>query len=169
MLVPSSLRLPAPVNQGVRLYSMEAYEFIDGHERIVAHFGFWPSFHDAEVFKLVLERSNVKPKTQIDPVLDLHLRGWVLTSEIAPAGHYTQQGDALFHFRFEGVRDLQIEGFNGQNVLTALNLELATSPDKPGKNVLKVELEHCFEFEASFTAERARLISITPYANQVSV
>ena len=64
---------------------------------------------------------------------------------------------------------MQIEGFNGQNVLTALNLELAKSPDRPGQTVLKVELEHCYEFEASFTAERARLISITPYAKQVSV
>ena len=139
---------------------MEAHEFIEGHERVITHLGLWPSFHDAEVFKLSLDRSEGKS----DPALDLHLRGWVMTSEITPEGHYKQHGDALFHFRFEGIDELQISGFNGQNVISSLNLELTQVANKPERNIIKVELEHCYLFEASFTAQRAQLISIKPYA-----
>jgi hypothetical protein len=138
---------------------MEAHEFIDGHERVIAHFGLWPSFHDAEVIKLSLDRSE----SQSEPTLDLHLRGWVMTSEVTPEGYYKLQGDALFHFRFEGIDELHVAGFNGQNVISSLNLELAHAPDKPELNIIKVELEHCYFFEASFTAQRAQLISIKPY------
>lgn len=139
---------------------MEAHEFIVGHERVIAHFGLWPSFHDAEVFKLSLDRTQGKPS----PTLDLHLRGWVTTSEVAPEGHYKLQGDAVLHFQFEGISEVHVEGFNGQNVISSLNLELAQAQDKQAQTVIKVELEHCYLFEASFTAQRAQLISITPYA-----
>jgi hypothetical protein len=139
---------------------MEAHEFIDGHERVIAHLGLWPSFHDAEVFKLSLDRSESK----FEPALDLHLRGWVMTSEVTPEGHYKLHGDALFHFRFEGIDELQVTGFNGQNVISSMNLELAQSTEDPQRTIIKVELEHCYLFDASFTAQRAQLVSITPYA-----
>jgi len=139
---------------------MEAHEFIEGHERVIAHLGMWPSFHDAEVFKLSLDRSSGNPA----PTLDLHLRGWVMTSEVTPDGHYKLHGDALFHFRFEGMDELQVTGFNHQNVISSLNLELAQVAGNPERTIIKVELEHCFLFDASFTAQRAQLISITPYA-----
>jgi Immunity protein 50 len=141
---------------------MEPYEFIEGHERVIAHLGLWPSFHDAEVFKLELDRTKATTN-EIQPVLNLHLRGWVMTSEIISTGHFKLIGDALFHFKFEGINDLQINGFNGQNVISSLNLELGHHPDKPERNIIKVELEHCYLFDASFTAERAHLVSITPY------
>jgi hypothetical protein len=124
----------------------------------------WPSFHDAEVLKLVVDRTNVATGEELSPVLDLYLRGWVMSSEVTEQGFYKVHGDALFHFQFEGVTNLHIEGFNNQNVLSALNLEVVEDPHNQGRNVLQVELEHCYEFEASFTAQRARVVDIVPYA-----
>ena len=45
-----------------------------------------------------------------------------------------------------------------------MNLEVIDDPSDTGNTVLKVELEHCYEFEASFKARAARIIGITPYA-----
>lgn len=143
---------------------MEAHEFIEGYESVVSHLGMWPSFHDAEVFKLAIDRSHVVTSTELSPVLDLHLRGWVMTSEVTEEGFYKLHGDAIFHFRFEGVLRVQVQGFNNQNVLSALNLEVVSHPHEAERQVLQVELEHCYEFEASFMAQKARLVSITPYA-----
>lgn len=142
---------------------MKAHEFIQGFELVVAHLGLWPSFHDAEVLKLVIDRTNVATSEELSPVLDLHLRGWVMTSEVTEQGFYKHHGEAVFRFRFEGVTNLRIEGFNNQNVLSALNLELTDHPHDTGRHVLQVELEHCYEFEASFTAQKARVVSVTPF------
>lgn len=132
---------------------------------MVAHLGMWPSFHDAEVLTLTVDCTHVATSEELSPVLDLHLRGWVMTSEVTEQGFYKLHGDAVFHFQFEGVTNLHIEGFNNQNVLSALNLEVVDDPQSQGRKVLQVELEHCYEFKASFTAQRARVLSITPYAH----
>lgn len=142
---------------------MQAHEFIEGFELVVAHLGMWPSFHDAEVLKIILDRSHVATGQELSPVLDLRLRGWVMTSEVTEQGFYKLHGDAVFQLRFEGVFNVQIEGFNNQNVLSAMNLELVAHPREAGRQVLKVELEHCYQFEGSFTAQKARVVSITPY------
>ena len=87
-----------------------------------------------------------------------------MTSEVTEQGFYRLHGDAIFHFQFEGVTKLHVEGFNNQNVLSALNLEVVDDPHIQGRKVLQVELEHCYEFEASFTAKKARVLNITPCA-----
>ena len=143
---------------------MKAHEFIQGFELVVAQLGLWPSFHGAEDLKLAIDRTNVATSKELSPVLDLHLRGWVMTSEVTEEGFYKIHGEAVFHFRFEGVTNVRVEGFNNQNVLSALNLQLADHPHDADRKVLQVELEHCYEFEASFTAQKARVLSITPCA-----
>lgn len=143
---------------------MEAHKFIEGFERVVAHLGMWPSFHDAEVLKLTVDRTHVATSKELSPVLDLHLRGWVMTSEVTDQGFYKLRGDAVFHFQFEGITNLHVEGFNNQNVISSLNLVVVDDPHAHGRKVVQVELEHCYEFEASFTAQRARVLDITPYA-----
>lgn len=143
---------------------MEPHEFIEGSDQVIAHLGLWPSFHDAEVMKLALDRTKGNDPDALVPALDLHLRGWVMSSEVSEKGFFTLRGDAIYHFRFEGVFNLKLEGFNNQNVLSCLSLELVNHPSDPDRAVLLVDLEHCFEFEASFAAQRARVVSITPYA-----
>jgi hypothetical protein len=35
---------------------MESYELIKNHESLLEAFGYWPSFHDAEIHSLILNR-----------------------------------------------------------------------------------------------------------------
>lgn len=142
---------------------MKSYEFIAQHQMLIDHFGQWPDFHDAEVHSLTLHRPAQTTADKLIPTLELKLRCWILKDDVAATGFYTLHGDTIVHFLFEGIFDLQMEGFNNQNVLSSMNLHVVSDKNKEGGSVLKVELEHCYEFEASFKARTARIISITPY------
>lgn len=143
---------------------MKAYEFISEHEKVVAHFGQWPSFHDAEVQCLKLYRPPRTITGDSVPTLELHLRGWILDHVVSEPGFFKLNKDAVVHLRFEGISELRIQGFNNQNVLWSLDLEVVTDPNLAGNNALKVELRQCYEFEACFKALSARVISVTPHA-----
>ena len=84
--------------------------------------------------------------------------------EITSEGFYQQNHDSVVHFLFEDIFDLEIEGFNQQNVLSSLNLSLLENP--PGRNAIRVELEHCYLFAGAFSARKAKILGIAPYVSQ---
>ena len=133
---------------------MQAYEFIEGHHLVTNVFGRWPSFHDAEVHRVVLNRGEHSPS------VELLLHGWVMTSEITPSGHYKLEHQSLIHFLFEQVSDLHLDGLNHQNVLSGLELDLTGSQES---RQLAVELGHCYGLSGGFKASRAKVLSVAPY------
>ena len=141
---------------------MRPHEFIEGHEHVIAQFGLWPSFHDGEVHRIVLSRTTRSPRGAFVPSVEMHLRGWVMGPELTAEGIYKKHGDAVVHFLFEDIFDLEIEGFNQQNVLSSLNLSLIDDTDGRGQ-ALHVELEHCYVFSGVFVARKARILGVAPY------
>lgn len=137
---------------------MSSYQAIIGHEQVLAHFGMWPSFHDAEVHRIILERTERTEAGREIPTLELTLHGWVS----GPSS--LQERQAIVRFFFEDVFDVQLEGFNGQNVLSSLNLHSLTDAESK-QALLQVELEHCYVFSAEFKARRASVLSVVPYQN----
>ncbi|MDO9433982.1 Imm50 family immunity protein [Hydrogenophaga sp.] len=133
--------------------STAAYEFIEGHELVLSRFGMWPSFHDGEVHRIVLDRLPKRNSALALPTLELWLRGW--TMELSE-GRYVLVNDSVVHFLFEGVTEVELEGFNQQNVLTALNL--STDADS-----LSVELEHCYQFCGRFRARKATVVGVEAF------
>src|SRR4051812_30983612 len=93
-------------------------DHVAGAEKPIAVFGRWPSFHDAEVLRLSLDRRS--PTGECEPTLDAIVHTWEMTSEIDPAGHYMMRNHVLVHLRFLGIDELKLDGFNAQNVLFAL-------------------------------------------------
>jgi len=73
-----------------------------------------------------------------------------------------REHDAVVRFLFEGISDVQFEGFNAQNVLSSLNLSLVENAESE-EELLRVELEHCYIFSAGFTARKASVLDIVPY------
>lgn len=61
---------------------------IVGSEKLTAIFGYWPSFHDAEVLELHFWRGNIRTEKGIYdfPVLTLTIHVWELTKEVNPQG-----------------------------------------------------------------------------------
>jgi hypothetical protein len=115
-----------------------------------------PSFRDAEVHRLALERAV--PCGDL-PSLEFVVHAWNMTDEVTPDGYYRLTHHHLITFRFEGVETVEIDGFNHQNVLSGI--VLSQVPGDDGDVSLSVELEHCYGVSASFVAKRGRVVDVT--------
>ncbi len=143
---------------------MQPHEFIEGYEKVVARFGRWPSFHDGEVLRIVLNRMNRSPSGSYVPSVEVHLRGWIMGPEVTDMGFYKLNSDSVVHLVFEDIFDLALEGFNQQNVLSSLRLSLIEDP-RGSRQALHVELEHCYLFSGEFSARRAEVLGVVPYVD----
>lgn len=141
---------------------MQPHEFIEGYEKVIERFGLWPSFHDGEVHRITLDRTNRTPSGSYVPTLEIHLRGWTMGPEVTEKGFYKLHNDSVVHFLFEDIFDFELEGFNQQNVLSSLNLSLIQDP-MSSNQALHVELEHCYLFSGKFCARKAKVIGVTSY------
>lgn len=140
---------------------MDAYKFIENHALVLNVFGTWPSFHDGEVYKVVLDRTRRLPAGGCYASVDLSVRGWNLVGDITEAGSYRLKNDSLVHFLFEFVSDLELDGLNHQNVISGLDFEVvhAAGADAP---MLAVEINHCYGLAGGFKALRASVLSVEP-------
>jgi hypothetical protein len=136
--------------------AMEAYKAIENHELVVERFGVWPSFHDGEVYRVVLDRLRRNPNGHYYPSVELQIRGWVMTSEVDTNGHYKIKSDSVVHFLFEEVTDLELDGLNHQNVVWSLQIEHSDDG-------LVIELVPCYGLSGSFKARRGSVVAVIPY------
>jgi hypothetical protein len=90
---------------------------IPGAAEVIAWFGYWPTFHDAEVISITLNRSGGAR---------VALHAWEITPETDPSGQFVLAKHAVVTFRMEGFpRDVygvtrtEIAFFNRQNVLSS--------------------------------------------------
>jgi hypothetical protein len=61
---------------------------IVGSEKLTSIFGRWPSFHDAEIHDLHLQRGYINPEDQVYecPLLTVRLHRWLMTRDIDQKG-----------------------------------------------------------------------------------
>ncbi len=142
---------------------MEPFSLIAGHEEVLAVFGRWPSFHDGEVHRLLLDSTRTDESGSRYPSIELALRGWKLTPQISDEGFYKVECDSVVHFLFEHVYDLELDGLNHQNVLSELELAEVQDTKDPAHAHLAVELVHCYGLSGSFKAVTAKILSISPF------
>src|SRR5262252_5018393 len=99
---------------------MDAVDRIPGADKLIAVFGYWPSFHDAEVHSMNLDR---RPQADgYGPTLEAMIHAFEMNSEVGADGCYVLRHHVLVHFRFHDVVELQLEAFNCQNVLYGLHI-----------------------------------------------
>jgi hypothetical protein len=99
---------------------------IPGCEKLVNIFGYWPSFHDAEVLELHLLRGNVQPEKGMYefPSLTLNIHLWRLTKEVDAKGYLVLRDHTLTTLKFTDVAaEFQMQGFNHQNAMMSLSIE----------------------------------------------
>jgi Immunity protein 50 len=134
---------------------MDQNEIIDqvpGAQGLVDLYTCWPSFHDAEVVSLELNRqgrSRIKVHT------------FATMKEIDSRGYYVTDKHTLVSFLLEGVSSLQLNGFNHQNVIFGIDLKRTLA----GYELL---LEGCYGIEGRI--ECAQLfIEIEPWMQPQSI
>jgi hypothetical protein len=89
---------------------------VPGASTVISWFGSWPSFHDAEVLSVRIER---------DQPSSVRVRTWTTSSRTDESGHFAREREATVVFQFSGIRSLRLEGEDAdrQNVLGALSIE----------------------------------------------
>lgn len=129
---------------------------VTGHERLTAIFGGWPSFHDAEVLTVRLEREG--RDTWESPALYSTVHCFAGRLNEASSTGVEFYNHTLVTFRFNLVFDLELSGFNHQNAIFDLIIE--TSPDGPGETPIKVSFEASFGVNLSFRCQSVEIVDI---------
>jgi len=84
-----------------------------------------------------------------------------MTSEVLPDGYYRLINHRLVHFEFQDVSDIELEGFNHQNVLFELNFE-ERPLDAFNKPSFRVVLNSSYGLSGEFSALIGKVISVDP-------
>jgi hypothetical protein len=116
----------------------ELLDWFDGHV---------PSFHDAEVLTLALDRDASR--------CDMRIHAFEMTSEVDAEGYFVLGKHVIVSFRFEGVTNLELNDFNHQNVITELSLS------RTAENDLRLELLQCYGL-FGFIEARKVMIALEP-------
>ena len=132
---------------------------IEGNEKLTSIFGYWPSFHDAEVLDVHLWRGDVQPKEKqyLFPVLTTKLHVWELTKEVNQQGYFVLRKHTLATLRFHDVLDLRLEGFNQQNAILELSITRNRSSESPA-GAFVVNFDPAFGMGAAFTCSRIEVV-----------
>ena len=120
--------------------------YILNYKSVTDLYGYWPSFHDANV--IAYEISN--------DVINLTLHTWNMTKEIDEKGYYILKDHSLVSFRFKGIYDVNMDSFASGNIL--FSLEFISNSDAS----FKAELDSVMDMSGSFSARSGEVISITP-------
>lgn len=129
---------------------------IENAELIENIFDGWPSFHDAEIHTLLLTRDcNSSPR------MDVTIHHWEMTSEVDSKGYFVLKHHTLTTLRFSRVSELQLTGFNRQNVL--FNLEISEIPEGGSDARFLVSMPTSYGCEASFKCGEIRVMSAVPF------
>jgi hypothetical protein len=133
---------------------MTVLEHITGADRLTSRFGGWPSFHDAEVVRLVMERDGA-----IGPSAEMVVHVWLMTDKVDDRGYYVLEKHTLVRFRFERIAAIRLAGFNYQNVLFGLEVAAETVE---GEQAFRVTLDSSYGLSGSLVCGRVVVADVSP-------
>lgn len=120
-------------------------EHVPGAPDLIAWFGHWPSFHDAEVLSIHLNRSG-------ESTIAIHT--WHRTDEVDDDGYFVLTKHVTVTFIVEGIETVELADFNHQNVISGLSLEETAAG-------FRLTLHPCFGAQGAIEAEHVT-ITIQP-------
>jgi len=137
--------------------------FIEGSQKLIDIFGYWPSFHDAEILELTFWRGEMEPEAGrcVFPVLRVALHVWELTNQTNPQGSLVIRHHTLTKLRFHDVNDFRMEGFNHQNTILGLSVTRKERSQGPSP-IFVVHFDPAFGMGAAFTCMRVEVLEAVP-------
>jgi len=114
---------------------------VPGAAELVSWFGSWPSFHDAEVLSVMLDRSA-------ETVVRIH--AFRMTKALNATGHFVCDHHVIVSFFLSELENNNLSAFNHQNVIGGLDLQRAA-------NGFELKLYPCYVVDATFSARSVRI------------
>lgn len=130
---------------------------IENAESLEFVFGRWPSFHDAEVLRVVLDRSG-----EDGPTLEAAIHVFEMTSEVDSGGYYILRHHTEVILRFTDVALSRLQWFNQQNVLSSLEITELNPSEHEGR-AFHVEMPSSYGLEAEFECKNMVVASVRSY------
>jgi hypothetical protein len=133
-----------------------------GAERVTSVFGHWPSFHDAEVVRLSLDRTRRGGGVAECPRVTADVYTFEMTSDVGPDGTYVLRNESLVSLEFREVVDLMIDDFNCQNAL--FGLRLVDVRERQLERVrFEVHFDAAYGMGASFACYTVEVLDVQPW------
>jgi len=120
---------------------LEVTDEVPGTRELIKWFGYWPSFHDAEVLDLNLVRTGRST---------VRVHTFEMTDQVNSQGFFICAKHVIVTFVFDGVTGLQLNDFNAQNVIAGLQLRQTAEG-------YELALEPCYGMEGTITANHVHL------------
>jgi hypothetical protein len=133
-----------------------------GAERLTSVFGHWPSFHDAEVVRLSLDRAGRDAAASQCPRVTAELYAFEMTREVGPDGTYVLRNKSLVTLEFREVVDLTIQQFNCQNALFGLRIINVGEPQMERVR-FEVRFDAAYGLGASFACYAVEVLDVQPW------
>src|SRR6266404_2079953 len=125
-------------------------------------FGRWPSFHDAEVLRILLDRDETK---LFSTSLEAKIHVFEMTSEIDERHSYVLKNNVAVTLRFVEIYNLSMKNFNHQNVLQGLSIDDISNPELERIN-FEVSFDGIFGVSAIFQCNSINIESVVPYVRE---
>ncbi len=130
-------------------------------EKLIEVFGRYPSFHDAEILSIKLERSFDKRSS--NSALTAKIRIYQARERFNNSEEkFIRWKNYEVDFEFSDIKLLQLENFNHQNVINDLIVKtLPTSETE--RHVFSVQIESIFGCEAFFKCNKVEIVQIKSF------
>lgn len=129
---------------------------VKGYERLTAIFGGWPSFHDAEVLSVRLEREGKDPWQSPSLYSTIHVFAGRLNENYQTGVEFYNH--TLVTFRFNLVVNLELSGFNQQNAIFDLIIE--GPANGPAETPIDVTFQPSFGVALKFSCQSVEIVDV---------
>lgn len=126
---------------------------IEGTQKVIKVFGAWPSFHDAEVMNVKLDRgANV-------PTLETRIYIFSMIRSTLNPTHFEFANQNVVTLIFERIILLKLEDFNHQNSIDGLEIVASST----GRRRLEVFMDGSNGCDIHLECDSIRVTSIAPW------
>jgi hypothetical protein len=112
---------------------------------LINKLGLWPDFHDFEIVRLEIDRK--------EPSVLMEIYGFQILKEVEKRGCYKRANECIITLKFNGITDIQLKGFNQQNVISSLEFT-----EESG--LLKTEILTSFGLSGYIVSRNVEVIGI---------
>jgi Immunity protein 50 len=123
-------------------------------------FGYWPSFHDAEILRARFERDGPDA-----PWMECDIHVFEMTSEVDSAGHYVLKKHTLVTLRFCDIGLEEFKWWNHQNAISSLHIGSFENPSKYDRQdwTIGVVIGSSYGCESKLVCTEVKVISVDDF------
>lgn len=136
----------------------ERASVIKNSEAVTSVFGYWPSFHDAEVIELTMRRRH---NSDHGPCIEVMVHVFEMTNKVSSTGHFICEKHSMVLFLFRNVENLDLKDLNHQNALNSLSIKAVNEP-QGDRALVKVILDSAYGLDCEFECEFVEVTSVLP-------